>query len=127
MKKRDDTVYLHDILDAIRQIESYVEGFTYEQFGVDRLRQDGVVRQLEIIGEAAPCLTEEFRSQHAEIPWKEIIGTRHKIVHQYFEVHLETVWDTIFEDLPPLKKWVSGILGEVGEEERRSLDESPKP
>lgn len=115
MKKRDDTVYLRDILDAIRQIEIYLQSISYKAFCQDRMRQDAVVRELEIIGEASRKLTEVFRTQHPEIPWQDIIGMRHKIAHDYFEVDLRTVWDTSKSDLPPLKQQVEQILVEMGE------------
>ena len=113
MKKRDDTVYLQDILDAIHQIDTYLMGISYRAFCQDRLRQDGVVRQLEIIGEASRNVTEKFQAQHSEIPWQDIIGMRHKIAHDYFEVNLRTVWDTSKYDLPPLKEGVERILAEA--------------
>jgi uncharacterized protein with HEPN domain len=112
MKKRDDTVYLRDILDAIYQIEEYLKGISHEAFRQDKMRQDAVVRRLEIIGEASRNLTTEFQAQHQEVPWQEIIGMRNKIVHDYFGVDLQTVWDTVEDDLPPLKKWVLNILEE---------------
>jgi len=112
MKKRDETVYLHDILDAIRQIETYLQGISYETFCQDKLRQDAVVRRLEIIGEASRRLTEEFKAQHQEVPWQDIIAMRHKIAHDYFEVDLQTVLDTVKADLPPLKEWLSSSLKE---------------
>lgn len=110
MKKRDDSVYLRDILDAIQQIETYLQDISYEAFCQDRLRQDAVVRQLEIIGEASRRLTEPFRDQHPEMPWQDIIGMRHKISHDYFEADLPTVWDTVKHDLPPLKQWAPRIV-----------------
>lgn len=112
MRKHDDTVYLWHILDAIRQIEEYLQGVTYEEFCQNRMFQDAVIRQLEIIGEASRSLTEEFQAQHGEIPWRDIIGMRHKIAHNYLEVDLQTVWDTVETDLPPLKEWLLRILGE---------------
>ncbi len=115
MKKRDDRVYLHDMLDAIRIIETYLQGLTYETFGQDKLRQDGVVRELEIIGEASRNLSEAFQLQHAEIPWADIIGMRHKIVHDYSNVNLRIVWDTVANDLPPLKQQLKQILGDSNE------------
>jgi uncharacterized protein with HEPN domain len=74
MSKRDDAVYLNDILDAIRQIETYLEGISYDCFRQDRMRRDAVVRQLEIIGEASRCLSQTFLHRHPEIPWQDIIG-----------------------------------------------------
>jgi uncharacterized protein with HEPN domain len=110
MKKRDDTVYLGDILDAIRQIEICLEGIPYESFREDRMRRDAVVRQLEIIGEACRGLSKAFLARHPEIPWQDIIGMRHKIAHDYFIVDIRVVWDTAKNDLAPLKDQVEHIL-----------------
>jgi len=111
MKRRDDTVYLQDILDAIRQIQTYLQGISYDAFCQDQLRQDAVVRQLEIIGEASRRISDSFRAQYPTIEWQDIIGMRHKIAHDYFEVDLRTVWDTVEDDLPPLKQEIARILG----------------
>ena len=110
MTKHDDTVYLRHILDAIQQIEVYVRDVNYQELCQNRMLQDAVVRQLEIVGEASRNLSEVFRIQHQEIPWSEIIGMRHKIAHDYFNVDLLTVWDTVKTDIQPLKDWVESIL-----------------
>jgi len=111
MKRRDDRLLVEDMLSAIKQIERYIEGVSFEDLCHDRMRQDAVVRQLEIIGEAARLLSEEFRNQYPHIPWQDIIGMRHKLTHDYFEVDLRIVWDTVQFDLPQLKVWLQEILG----------------
>lgn len=105
--KRSDPVYLSHILDAITQIETYAAGLSYDQFSQTRLVQDGVVRQLEIIGEASRNLSDGFRDQHPEQPWPQIIGLRNRLIHAYFEVNLGIVWDIVQNDLPPLKQKVT--------------------
>ncbi|HZQ10626.1 MAG TPA: DUF86 domain-containing protein [Anaerolineae bacterium] len=100
MKKRDPSILLQDMLEAIQYIESYVRGLSFEEFYADKLRQDGVVRRIEIIGEAARNLPSDFQKTHSEIPWSDIIGMRAKVVHDYFDVDLETVWETVSADLP---------------------------
>ncbi len=110
MKKRDDSVYLHDILDSIDRIQEYLLGISFDEFGDDLLRQDGVLRQIGIIGEAARSLSEQFRAAHPQVPWHMITGMRHIVVHEYFQVDLEVVWDTVQEDLPPLREQVREIL-----------------
>lgn len=105
--KRSDTVYLSHILDAITQIEIYTAGLSYDQFSQTRLVQDGVIRQLEIIGEASRNLSDDFRDQHSELPWPQIIGLRNRLIHAYFEVNLGIVWDIVQNDLPPLKQKVT--------------------
>jgi len=100
--ERDD-IYKQHILDAISAIEEYIQGKTLNDFINDRLLQDGVVRKLEVIGEASKRLSEEFKSK-IELPWKKITGTRDKLIHDYFKVDLEAVWKTISEDLKELKE-----------------------
>ena len=108
--KRNDTVYLSHIWDAITQIEIYTAGLSYDQFSQTRLVQDGVIRQLEIIGEASRNLSDDFRDQHSELPWLQIIGLRNRLIHAYFEVNLGIIWDIVQNDLPPLKQRVAAWL-----------------
>ena len=108
--KRNDAVYLSHILDAITQIEIYTAGLSYDQFSQTRLVQDGVIRQLEIIGEASRSLSDDFRDQHSELPWPQIIGLRNRLIHAYFEVNLGIVWDIVQNDLPPLRQKVTTWL-----------------
>jgi uncharacterized protein with HEPN domain len=76
----------------------------------ERLIQDGVVRQLEIIGEASRNLSSEFREQQAEIPWRQIIGLRNRVIHAYFEINLTIIWEVIQNDLPSLKKKLTKLI-----------------
>lgn len=112
MKERDDTVYLRHILEGIERIERYTASLGEEDFKHDELRQDGVIRQLSIIGEAVKQLSEDVREDHPSVPWKDIAGMRDKLIHDYFGVDLEAVWDTVTKDLKPLKKVVKRILSQ---------------
>jgi uncharacterized protein with HEPN domain len=112
--KKDDTVYLRHILDAIQRIQEYLADASYDQFLQNYLLQDGVVRQLEIIGEAARNVSSAFQSTHPEFAWSKIIGIRNRLIHAYFEVNLSIVWNTVQVDLPPLKQQVERILEEMG-------------
>ncbi len=107
---KDDTVYLRHILDAISQIEEYVAGVQVEAFLRNRLIQDGVIRQFEIIGEATKNLSPMLKERYPHIPWKDIAGMRDKLIHQYFGVDLSAVWETVAHDLPLFKDDVSRIL-----------------
>lgn len=111
--KKDDTVYLRHILDAIERIQQYLAGVSYDQFLQNTLLQDGVVRQLEILGEAARNISDALQSTHPEIPWGKMIGIRNRLIHAYFEVDLLTVWDTIRSDLPPLKRQIEQVLAKI--------------
>jgi uncharacterized protein with HEPN domain len=98
---------LLDILDAIDRTVSYVEGMDYDDFLVDRKTQDAVTRSIEIIGEAARALPEDFKERHPHIPWSDIVAMRNVIVHQYFGVLPEVVWDVIQNDLPTLRSQIA--------------------
>ncbi|GJQ22180.1 MAG: DUF86 domain-containing protein [Bacteroidia bacterium] len=108
---RDDRVYLEHIRDAITRIEQYTKGIDESEFKREALIQDGVIRQLEIIGEAVKRLSPSFCSSHAHIPWQDIARMRDKLIHDYFGVDIEKVWLTVKEDLPPLKAEISASLG----------------
>ena len=110
MMKRDDSVYLRHILDAISRIEEYSQEVDYQSFTRNTLIQDGVIRQLEIIGEATKRLSPALRSKYASIPWKQIAGIRDKLIHDYFGVDIDAVWETLKQDLPALKKEVEEII-----------------
>ena len=99
---RRDEAYLLDILIAARQAIEFVEGLTWEEFVASDLHQSAVVRALEIIGEAASRVSQDMRDAYPELPWPQMIGMRHRLIHEYFRVDLATVWDTVRNDLPPL-------------------------
>lgn len=102
--KKDPQVYLNHILDSIKSVEEYTKGLTEEEFYGSPEKQDAIIRRIEIIGEAVRNLTEEFRQQYSEVVWKKIVGTRDKLIHEYFDVDLELIWEVVQKDLPPLKE-----------------------
>jgi uncharacterized protein with HEPN domain len=108
---KDDKVYLNHIRDAISQIISYVSSGQESFFG-ERIVQDAVVRNLEIIGEAVKHLSQEVKDRQPHIPWAQIAGMRDVLVHDYFGVDLKIVWDVVQNRLPELLETV-GILLEV--------------
>ena len=111
--KRDDSVYLRHILDAIAKIETYLQGVDEQTFLAQSLLQDGAIRQIEIIGEAVKQLSQQLRDQHPHIPWQDIAGMRDKLIHQYFGVDLDKVWVTVIQDIPVLKQEVAAILSSL--------------
>lgn len=108
--KKDDIVFLKHILDAIDLIGNYLKDKGCEEFENDRMLQDAVIREIEIIGEATKNLSEEFRNKHSEIPWRQIAGMRDKLIHGYFGVDLGAVWDTGTKDIPLLREKLQQIV-----------------
>ena len=108
--KNDESVYLQHILDAVFKIESYIKGSNEEAFYKNTLIQDGVIRQIEIIGEAVKRLSFDLKDTHSHIPWQDIAGMRDKLIHDYFGVDVGTVWLTVKNDIPVLKSQIKKIL-----------------
>lgn len=106
---RDYKLYLDDICEAIGKIENYTAGLTFAQFQKNSLVVDGVVRNLEIVGEAVKKIPAVFKNRHPEIEWKKIAGLRDILVHEYFGVDLQVLWDIIKTKLPLLKRQVESI------------------
>ena len=108
--KKDDSVYLLHIMDAFVQIERYTDGVSHDDFMENRLLQDGVIRQLEIMGEASRSLSEDIRNDYPHIPWRHMIGLRNRMIHAYFDVNLQIIWEIIQGDIPNLKKDIKYVL-----------------
>ena len=99
MSKRDNSLLIRDMLESATRIMSYVREMTFEEFEKDNKTADAVIRNFEIIGEAANRLDEEYKSLNPEIEWGKMKGFRNRIVHEYFGIDLEIVWQIIEDDL----------------------------
>ena len=113
MSKRDYKLFLSDILESIKRIEEYTAGLTFEDFEKNNIVSDAVVRNLEIIGEAAKNIPSEIAQRSPLIPWKKIIGFRNIVIHAYFTVDLKNVWYIIKEQLPELKISIDIMMKEI--------------
>jgi len=108
--KKNDSVYLRHILNSIERIEDYTEGMEKDDFLSSNLVQDGTIRQIEIIGEATKNLSKNIREKYSQISWSDIAGMRDRLIHHYFGVNLNAVWNTVKIDLPILKDEILVIL-----------------
>jgi len=109
---KDNLVYLRQIVDYIDDIEGYVKSTDFNQFETNGLLQDGVVRKIELIGEAAKRLSMDFWEQYREtLPLAEAVSTRNRLIHQYDDIDLRIIWNTVMKDLPELKKKLVDFLG----------------
>jgi len=108
--RTDKSAFLNHILDAIKKIEKYIQGVDEEAFKKNDLVQDGVIRQIEIIGEAVKRLSDDITSQSPQVPWQDIAGMRDKLIHDYFGVDIDTVWLTVEKDIPDFKEEIKRII-----------------
>lgn len=105
------------ILEQIDTLNELLPTLSYESLDKDRVRYYGIVKMIEIIGEAAYKLTDEFVDTHADVPWKVIRGMRHYLVHEYYQVSKEGLWDTLTVDLPELRPFIVKYIDELTAEE----------
>jgi uncharacterized protein with HEPN domain len=107
--ERDERLYLSDIVTAIDRILEYTAAGR-QAFLDDQLTQDAVVRNIEIIGEAARNLADETRRANPQVPWSKIVGTRDRVIHGYFRVDLDIIWEVVATELPRLRSQVAALL-----------------
>ncbi|HAO20176.1 MAG: hypothetical protein BWK80_48090 [Desulfobacteraceae bacterium IS3] len=106
---RDYTLFIDDILSAIEKIEKYTQNQTFETFLKNDMATDAVIRNFEIIGEAASHIPKELQIKYPFAEWKEMIGFRNILIHGYFRIEIKTVWDTIKNNIPILKQHIAEI------------------
>ncbi len=107
---KDKTIYIKHILDCIQKIEKYSSKITKNEFLKKSMIQDAIIRQIEIMGEASKLISEKTKKENLEIPWKDMTGMRDKLIHGYFGVDLDAVWQTVKKDIPTLKKGIKKII-----------------
>lgn len=108
--KKDDSVFLKHILDNIEKIENFSKKISKKDFYGNELKQYAIIRAIEVIGEAVKNLSTEFKKENKGIPWKEIAGARDKIIHHYFGIDLDIIWDIVKINLPHLKEKIKHLI-----------------
>lgn len=114
MRAKGDRLRLAHILESALLISRWLEGVEKDRFLEDELLQEAVIRRLEVIGEAAKNVSPELKERHPEVPWREMSGMRDVLVHEYFGVDLEQVWETASQDVPELARQIGAILQAMG-------------
>ncbi len=109
---KEPLVFIRHIFDCIESIEQFSQGLTKEEFKKNDLKQSAILRKIEIIGEAVKNLPNSFRDRFPSAEWKRITGTRDRLIHQYFGVDLDLMWDVVKKELPKFKKQIEEILKE---------------
>ena len=124
-KKRDYIHFLEDILSAIEKIEIYTRELSFKEFCENSMAVDAVIRNFEIIGEATKNVPKSIKEKYSDVEWKEAMGFRNVLTHDYFGIDLESVWDTLKNNIPVFKRHIGEALkseqqskqqGEQGEE-----------
>lgn len=108
-----DFLRLHHILESIEKIDIITKELSYGEYLEDWIKQDAIIRNFEIIGEASKQLTENFKNNYSNVPWKYASGMRNYLIREYFNVDYDEVWKTLKEELPSLKHQIQNILKEI--------------
>ena len=111
--KRDYRLFLEDIVQRIERIESYTEGFSFESFVQDDKTVSACIREIEVIGEATKQIPKEVRERFGDLPWSLMAKMRDKLIHWYYEIDEEIVWNVAKERLPKIKEKIKAILQEL--------------
>ena len=108
--RKDDLIRLRHMLDAAREVVSFSQNETRASLDTERMLTLSIVKDLEIIGEAASKVTKKCREELPQIPWQNIVSMRNRLIHAYFDINLDIVWTTVIDDLPPLMSELEKIV-----------------
>jgi len=112
MSEKNAQIFLEHILENIQDIESFSKNIFKSDLSQNKEKLNAIVRSIEVIGEAAKNMPHSFKEKHSQIPWKEIVGTRDKMIHHYFGIDIDIVWEIIKNDILILKKQILKIKEE---------------
>ena len=107
---KDNFTYLNHILTSISLIEEYSSGKKFKDLIANKMMQDAIIRQIEIIGEATTRISVAFKNEYPELPWVDMKDMRNKLIHNYFGVNIKHVWNVVEQDIQPLKIQIEKIL-----------------
>lgn len=113
MSKREDIDLIRDIKESMKRISSYTQGMEYNDFIQDYKTQDAVIRNIEIMGESTKALSDGVKNNYPRIPWKNIAGTRDKLIHNYFGVNIDIVWNIAKAEIPKLLPIINEMLHDM--------------
>ena len=111
--QREFKLFLEDMLESMNLINEYVNNQTFEQFKKNRMAVDAVVRNLEIIGEAANKIPTEIKDEYPDLPWRQMYGLRNMVIHEYFGIDYEIIWEIITQKLPLNKQTLTQIINNI--------------
>ncbi len=107
---KDVNIFIDDILDSMNKIEKYIADISFNEFKENEMVIDAVLRNIEVIGEAARNLPDSFRNKNENIPWRQMIGMRNIVIHEYFGVDLNIIWEIVTKDVPKAKKMIEKLF-----------------
>ncbi|OYT54433.1 MAG: hypothetical protein B6U72_02615 [Candidatus Altiarchaeales archaeon ex4484_2] len=113
MKKRNHRLFIEDILESMNKIRAYTKNMDYNQFHQNNMAVDAVLRNLEVIGEAAKNIPDPIKEKHPNIPWKKMVGLRNIAIHEYFGIDLTIIWEITTKNLPETKPEIEEMLGNL--------------
>lgn len=127
MSKRDWKVLFEDILESAEKIEQYTDGISFDDFAMNSMIMDAVIRNIEIIGEASKNVPDTVKEKHPGIPWNKLGGIRNRIVHEYFGVDINIIWFIVSNELSQLKQWLKEGLNSTVLDSEDSKEEETLP